>query len=391
MRISIFIILFLSISILSLAQSDTTFFDNDWKACSRNVAKFYRIVKQQSDKFLVKDFFINNQVQMIAECSSVEPFVRNGRCINYSEMGIKEFDGYFTNEVPSGVWVAYNNNGGDSTVTEYQPDGNIFYLNKGHYDLIKNKKQFVLVEGKGQPTVVFVSGKGRSEYDYLNVYNEIKKSTQIFAYDRAGLGQSEFIDNQRTVDTMAAELHELLVIERIHPPFILVGHSMGGFVVRCFASMYPKEVVGLILIDPAHEEDFIKMKLIRSDSDKVKLCREYQGYLNRPERTIGQNAESSYFIDTTGYGMDSKIMKKISFPKNIPITVFSSMKPFTTPPYDKKDVELRYQNIEDWKKQAPRLKHLSTDKSGHFIQLEEPNLIIDEIKIMLKQIKSNYH
>ena len=125
----------------------------------------------------------------------------------------------------------------------------VFYEgDNGYFVYLHGKKQFVIVEGEGEPTVVFLTGKGRTQTDFKKVYTKIKNTAQIFSYDRAGLGQSEAFKNDRTVDTMAFELHELLVKEKIKPPYILVGHSLGGYIMRCFVNMYPSTVAGMVFV-----------------------------------------------------------------------------------------------------------------------------------------------
>ena len=103
----------------------------------------------------------------------------------------------------------------------------------GHFVFLRGKKQYVLVEGTGGPTVIFITGKGDSQTEFKKVYNKIKKTTQIFSYDRAGIGQSQSLKNERTVDTMAVELNTLLMKDNIKPPYIIVGHSLGSYVMRC--------------------------------------------------------------------------------------------------------------------------------------------------------------
>ncbi|HXD94530.1 MAG TPA: alpha/beta hydrolase [Bacteroidia bacterium] len=383
-------IAFFLVSNFCFSQVDTTFLDKDWNMCTRSKAAYYRFVKKDGAKLFVRDFYINNKPQSEAVCTSLEPYVRNGKWIEYREDGTKNSEGQFIDEKPVGKWTWWNEGEKDSTIGEYKKDGTIYILNKGHYVTLRGKKQFVIVEGKGQPTVVFVTGKGDAQYNYGPVYREIKKQTQIFSYDRAGLGNSELIENARRVDTMAYELNELLTKENIKPPYVLVGHSLGGWVIRCFANMYPKKVAGLIFIDAACEVELKKGLEVRADSDKVKFKNHYKAYLNVPTRSKGNNAESDYCFnfDETNYSTDEKIVKDLKLPSNIPITVFLSTKPKENDPYYlKQDLDIRINFFESWKKQAPQLKLITTPNSGHYIYVEEPNLIIDGIKDMLKELK----
>jgi pimeloyl-ACP methyl ester carboxylesterase len=148
----------------------------------------------------------------------------------------------------------------------------------GYFVYLRGKKQYVVAQGKGEPTIVFLTGKGRPQTDFKKVYERLEETNRIFSYDRSGIGQSELIRNDRTIDTMAFELHALLVKERIKPPYILVGHSLGGSIARCFVNMYPDMVSGMVFLDPAHEEEFKNGMAIRSDSDKVVFKEQFEDH-----------------------------------------------------------------------------------------------------------------
>lgn len=374
-----------------LGQSDTIFYDQDGAISKRNIAKYYRLSIKDGTHYIAKDYFINNVLQMVAVYTSLDPDIKDGKCVEYSDKGMKISSGFFTENKPTGIWTYYDENGKDSTIYEYQKDGTLFYLNQGHYTSIRGKKQFVIIEGKGNPTVVFITGKGRTQDDYKTVYKTISKQTQIFAYDRAGIGQSESLNNKRSVDNMAVELNELLITEKIKPPYILVGHSLGGLVVRCFVNMYPKKVAGLIFIDGGYEREYIDGLKIRTQADKIKYTALFKTFLNVPDRSKGHNDESNSFFDfdSTNYSTDGKIVKDLKLPKNIPISVYLTEVIDEQDPYSKQQKEIRLSYFESWKKESPQLKIITTSKSGHFIQLDEPNLIIDGITEMLNKIKTN--
>lgn len=108
-------------------------------------------------------------------------------------------------------------------------------------------------EGSGSPTVVFESGAGSDGSDWRTVQPGVAQVTRACTYDRAGLGYSGGGRKPRTSNRMSDELHALLVAAAVSPPFVLVGHSAGGLNVRLFASDYPEEVVGMVLVDATTE------------------------------------------------------------------------------------------------------------------------------------------
>ena len=103
--------------------------------------------------------------------------------------------------------------------------------------------------GEGSPTVVIESGWGDMSASWGWVQPEVAKTTRICTYDRAGMGWSEASPQPRTAREYAKELHTLLAKANEPGPYVLVGHSMGGFTVIVYAHDYPAEVSGLVLID----------------------------------------------------------------------------------------------------------------------------------------------
>jgi len=104
--------------------------------------------------------------------------------------------------------------------------------------------------GSGSPTVVIESGWGDSSASWGWVQPEVAKTTRICTYDRAGMGWSEASPQPRTAREFAKELHTLLAKANEPGPYVLVGHSLGGYTMRVYAHDYPAEVAGLVLIDP---------------------------------------------------------------------------------------------------------------------------------------------
>ena len=259
----------------------------------------------------------------------------------------------------------------------------------GYFVYLRGKKQYVVVEGKGEPTVVFLTGKGRVQTDFRRVYERLQETNQIFSYDRAGIGQSELIRNDRTIDTMAFELNALLVKEKIKSPYILVGHSLGASIARCFVSMYPDKVSGMVFLDPAHEEEYRNGMSIRTDSDKVVFKEQFEEFLKVKGKTKGQHAESkqSFDFDSLGYSTNQKILKQTKVPTTIPITIILSTEADIDNDYIDKEMEFRNQYFNQWKTLNPQTKIINAPKTGYFIQMEEPKMVVNEIIELIEKTK----
>ena len=129
-------------------------------------------------------------------------------------------------------------------------------------------------EGKarqGEPVVLMDAGAGNSSESWLGIQPKVAEFSRVCIYDRAGLGNSDPTTHNQTHRQIALDIHNLLARAGIATPLVVVGHSLGGINVRTYASMYPKEVVGMVLVDSAHEEQFTKMNVLVPDEIKKQL------------------------------------------------------------------------------------------------------------------------
>lgn len=108
--------------------------------------------------------------------------------------------------------------------------------------------------GKGKPTVILESGLGIPAVGWSLVQPRIAQFARVCSYDRAGYGWSDPGPFPRTSREIARELHTLLANAHVAPPYILVGHSFGGFNVRLFNRMYSREVTGVVFVDASQED-----------------------------------------------------------------------------------------------------------------------------------------
>jgi len=135
-------------------------------------------------------------------------------------------------------------------------------------DVAAGRRLHARVEGQGVPAVVFEAGISASSVNWIAIRSQITAFTACVSYDRAGLGWSDPHRGVFDVERMLADLGALLDRLDIPGPFVLVGHSYGGLLVRLFAERYPSRVAGLVLVDPvlacswAHP-DVVKLRVKR--------------------------------------------------------------------------------------------------------------------------------
>jgi pimeloyl-ACP methyl ester carboxylesterase len=118
---------------------------------------------------------------------------------------------------------------------------------------------YMLEKGSGGPTVLFESGIAATNLNWCHIQETVSQFTHTASYDRGGLGWSSPANTARTPGNIAIELHAMLESAGIKPPYVLVGHSFGGLVVRRYALLYPEDVAGVVLVDPMRCEEWPPM------------------------------------------------------------------------------------------------------------------------------------
>lgn len=151
--------------------------------------------------------------------------------------------------------------------------------------------------GSGDPTVVLVAGAGDFSFDWSLVQVSASHKTRVCSYDRAGLAWSDVGPLPRTMRQDAYELHRLLELAGVKAPYVLVGHSAGGLLVRVYAMEYPEDVAGLVLVDPTHEDTTLMYqgKIVRvRDSSKGRPIPAPQTMYSNPPKQPTKEERKQY-------------------------------------------------------------------------------------------------
>jgi pimeloyl-ACP methyl ester carboxylesterase len=138
---------------------------------------------------------------------------------------------------------------------QYRPPGRM--VDVGGYRIHMQ----VMGEGFSGPTVVLDAGLDSFSTNWYWVQTALASSMRVVAYDRAGLGWSDDGSPPRDAHHSAADLHAALQQAGVGGPYVLAGHSYGGLVVRAFADQYPDEVVGLVLVDASHPDQWLHIPM----------------------------------------------------------------------------------------------------------------------------------
>jgi pimeloyl-ACP methyl ester carboxylesterase len=274
--------------------------------------------------------------------------------------------------------------------------------------------------GQGKTTVVLESGLGIPALGWQLVQPEIAKFASVCSYDRAGYGWSDPGPFPRTSREIARELHTLLENAHVAPPYILVGHSFGGFNVRLFHLLYPGEVVGVVFVDASQEDQGLKMRRSMREAN-AKDLRQLQrmdsivGFLidlgiARASMTRSMEIEKIppdlrdelIYLQLQRKYVDAMASEENSFEDSVdqvrgagtldqkPVIVLTAGAFVDIPGVPKEDSG---EFFASWVGELqPRLAHLSTRgrqivllNSHHLIPFEQPQAIVDAVKEVLAE------
>ncbi len=269
----------------------------------------------------------------------------------------------------------------------------------------------------GSPTVVFEGGLGSASLMWSLVQPGVAAYTRACSYDRAGYGWSDTAPQPRSGVQIALELHTLLERAGEHAPYVLVGHSFGGIVIRLFASRYPDQVAGLVFVDARHEDFFKRLppsflQVDETNQRNAKLLQiltplgltrlagnigwlaAYQRYVAPlPNDQIGA-ARARMFYNPQHWQTsvterelieDSfEAVRTTHLPRDLPIVVLTARNGVeawrtSDAPIDKPTRELWMSLQRDLAALTERSQWIIVESSGHYIQLDRPDVLVDTI------------
>jgi len=263
------------------------------------------------------------------------------------------------------------------------------------------RKMYLKCSGSGSPTVILESGY-RNDADICSaqfepgmkpVFPEVAKFTRVCAYDRPGtfldadhLGRSTPVPMPRTARDLVSDLHALLQTAHVPGPYVFVAHSFGGIFARLYASTYPNEVVGMVLVDALSEK--VRTGLT---PEQWKL------YVNFGFTKPTPGLEKYKDIETLDVNASLDQMEKAASSEPLrpmPLFVLTQGQPFDLSPWQPLPVDFPGGLNKAWHAAqdglaalAPNAKHKTATKSSHYIQAQEPQLVIDAIKQVVEAVR----
>lgn len=239
---------------------------------------------------------------------------------------------------------------------------------------IGGRRLHMTCAGEGTPTIVLEAGMGDTLATWASIRGRLAELTTVLSYTRAGLGQSDPAPLPRTLQAMVADLGKLLSVVAVPAPYVLVGHSFGGQIVRLFAAQHPLETSAIVLVDPSHEDKYAHFKAVLSEE-----------LIERQDRFLYDPTANSESIDLLE---SRRQMHAATSVLNVPLVVMSrgatdEQSPVWPSPELQKIERRLHRDLLQIPGHGLR-RHIVAEQSGHFIHHDEPELVISAIKEVIE-------
>ena len=239
---------------------------------------------------------------------------------------------------------------------------------------VGGRQLYLTCEGEGSTTVVMeAGGRGNSGSWYL-VQPFVAHFTRVCAYDRAGTGYSESAPALETAQEIADELHSLLASAGVDGPYVLVGHSLGGILVRVFAHRYLNEVAGMVLVDTGHGDPVARFQAELTEEEWLLV------------RDVILHRDAGFALpgglDLLGPDLG-----------DLPLVVLTAGRRDASPVPP--DIAERLEQVRQDSQQelvglSSNSTHIVARESGHSIQMEQPDLVIEAIRRVVEEVTGGH-
>lgn len=246
----------------------------------------------------------------------------------------------------------------------------------------------LMTAGQGTPLVIFEAGAGDASTTWQGIFPDVAHFTQVLAYDRAGVSQSDAASRPRTACELTDDLAQLLRLAQLAGPYVLVGHSLGALLCRLYAQRYLQEVAGLVLIDGPHPEQGSRFaRALRATGYQqhalVQPILEMAAGSPPEAHPEGVDFASSLAQIDPAYRFDA-----------LPLVVIASGKPHAQEmPELPQEAALAFdQAWDDMQRDLATLstrgRHLTATRSGHYVHWDEPDLVVQAIQQIVADIQN---
>lgn len=223
--------------------------------------------------------------------------------------------------------------------------------------------------GQGTPAVVLQSGLGDGRAPWATVYQALLPRHRVLALDRPGYGASPAASGPRDPCQIATETRQVLQQAGVSPPYLLVGHSLGGLYQYVFARLYPQDVAGLVLLDPTHPTHWATVQSAAPASASLLRAMRATVFSSTMRAEFDEQASCLDRLDTLP-------------PLQAPTTLL-----WSTVASEVEGREFRRALGElrkDWASLTHARNIINVAGSGHYIQRDAPRTVVDAIDTAVK-------
>ena len=263
----------------------------------------------------------------------------------------------------------------------------------------------MLCQGEGEPAVILDSGIGGFSLEWIPVQRLISEKVKICAYDRAGYGWSDVGPSPRNTEHEVEELHHLLEVAGISPPYVLAGHSFGGYNVQYFAKIYPKETAGLVLVDSSHPQQADRLPELpvrRERSESSEMVTFFYGqdtFQYYPEdvrykliRILSLRKNyNTIRRESINFATSGKEVERAGSIPDIPLIVITRGKRvWPRNPYGNMLEYTWFEMQKELARLTPTGRQVIATQSDHLIHLEQPDVVASAILTVVDEARQRH-
>lgn len=272
----------------------------------------------------------------------------------------------------------------------------------GLVDIGGGRRLWLECRGQGSPTVILEAGAGNDADNWdaaglapdsgqTAVLPGVAAFTRVCAYDRPGTildldhrSRSDPAPMPRTAGDIVADLHALLTVAAVPGPYVFAGHSFGGLVARLYAATYPDEVVGLVLVDAAHEDYYAAVRDVLTPEQRAEMARQAED--GPPELADYVDRER---LDTDTSAEQLRLAVAASPLRPMPLVVLTHGIPWVWPEdYPAAALESVWLPLQEkLAALTPDGRLVDAERSGHFIPGDQPDLVISAIQQIVDAVR----
>jgi pimeloyl-ACP methyl ester carboxylesterase len=237
--------------------------------------------------------------------------------------------------------------------------------------------EYVDVRGNNQLNIVFFNGFRMHVDSWENIIQNVLDMGRVVGYNRLGVGKSSKALTAQTASVVIEDFRSFANAIDLQPPYLIVAHSLGGLYANYYARKYPNEIAAIVFVESPYPDEIVEQKQMKA-----------------PAALTGINEGLKYFekkIDKFKYSEDEVVLYSIdqiksieNFP-SVPTTIITGTQKLPFVPKNSFDVHLKYQKT--LVELSPQSIHVLAENSGHFPQITEAELVINEIRAMVNRLR----